>query len=59
VHDEVGTQALDAYERDLRLTPVWLETAAALARLREVAGSTWRRSPRDLVVLEHLVAEDR
>ncbi len=25
--------------------------------LRRVAGSTWRRSPRDLVVLEHLVAE--
>ena len=59
VHDEVGTQTLDDYERDLRLTPVWLETAAALARLREVAGSTWRRSPRDLVVLEHFVAEDR
>jgi 8-oxo-dGTP pyrophosphatase MutT (NUDIX family) len=59
VHDEVGAQTLDDYERDLRLTPVWLETAAALARLREVAGSTWRRSPRDLVVLEHLVAEDR
>jgi 8-oxo-dGTP pyrophosphatase MutT (NUDIX family) len=59
VHDEVGAQTLDDYERDLRLTPVWLETAAALARLREAAGSTWRRSPRDLVVLEHLVAEDR
>ena len=59
VHDEVGAQTLDDYERALRLTPVWLETAAALARLREAAGSTWRRSPRDLVVLEHLVAEDR
>jgi len=55
----VGIQTLDDYERDLRLTPVWLETATALARLREVAGSTWRRSSRDLVVLEHLVAEDR
>ena len=57
VHDELGAQTLDDYERDLRLTPVWLDTDAALERLRRVVGSTWRRSPRDLVVLEHLVAE--
>ena len=57
VHDELGAQTLDDYERDLRLTPVWLETDAALERLRAVAASTWRRSPRDLLALEHLVAE--
>ena len=58
VHDELGAQTLDGYERDLRLTPVWLDTDQVLARLRAVAGSTWRRSRRDLLVLEHLVAEE-
>jgi 8-oxo-dGTP pyrophosphatase MutT (NUDIX family) len=58
VHEELGTQTLDDYERDLRLTPVWLDTDRALERLRAVAGNTWRRSPRDLLVIEHLVAEE-
>ena len=57
-----GEVTLTAMEGSLRptfrLTPVWLDTDRALARLRAVAGSTWRRSPRDLLVLEHLVAEE-
>jgi len=37
---------------------VWLDTDRALQRLRATTGRTWRRSPRDLLVLEHLVAEE-
>ena len=58
VHDELRAQSLDDYECGLRLTPVWLSTDRALQRLRATAGRTWRRSPRDLLVLEHLVAEE-
>ena len=58
VRDELRAQTLDDYECGLRLTPVWLFTDRALQRLRATAGRTWRRSPRDLLVLEHLVAEE-
>ena len=58
VHDELRAQSLDDYECGLRLTPVCLSTDRALQRLRATAGRTWRRSPRDLLVLEHLVAEE-
>jgi 8-oxo-dGTP pyrophosphatase MutT (NUDIX family) len=58
VHDALGSQTLDGYERDLGLTPVWLDTPRALERLRDVAGRTWRRSPRDLLAFEHLLAEE-